>query len=75
MTFINKLKDRLLEIKTATIDIAESNYVPKEIEEKRIEICNSCEHLFKPTGNCKRCGCFMQVKAKLEHSKCPIGKW
>tara|TARA_R100000008_G_C3490541_1_gene118490 strand:- start:105 stop:326 length:222 start_codon:yes stop_codon:yes gene_type:complete len=37
--------------------------------------CQSCEYLFKPTGTCKKCGCFMKLKTKLKNAKCPIGKW
>ena len=37
--------------------------------------CQACEHFFKPTGTCKKCGCFMNVKTKLKAAKCPVGKW
>jgi hypothetical protein len=53
-----------------------ANYsVNKETEEHRYSICTSCEEFFKPTHQCKKCGCFMNVKTKLEASKCPLGKW
>lgn len=42
---------------------------------KRISFCNSCEHLLKATRQCKKCGCFMDQKAKLPHADCPVGKW
>ena len=44
---------------------------PKE----RFAICQDCDHLFKPTATCKKCGCFMKVKVKLRGSECPIGLW
>ncbi len=47
----------------------------KETFEARIKICGSCEHLFRPTWTCKKCGCFMGVKARLDSATCPIGKW
>lgn len=47
----------------------------KELSDKRLEICLSCEHLIKLTKQCKKCGCFMELKTKLEEATCPIGKW
>jgi hypothetical protein len=52
--------------------------IEKASEEKaasRLEICNSCPHLIKLTGQCKKCGCFMWAKTRLEAAKCPVGKW
>jgi len=48
---------------------------PEEIQEWRFDICKSCEHFFNPTNQCKKCGCFMNLKTKLAHAECPIGKW
>ena len=42
---------------------------------KRLAICRACEFYFKPTGTCKKCGCFMRIKAKLSTLSCPIDKW
>ena len=47
----------------------------KELEESRIEICKACPELIKITTQCKKCGCVMSAKVKLEAAKCPIGKW
>jgi len=46
-------------------------------EEKsvRTDICNSCDFLFKPTGTCKKCGCFIAAKAAIADANCPINKW
>jgi hypothetical protein len=39
----------------------------------RVQVCASCKH---HTGlRCKICGCFTNVKARLLHEACPIGKW
>lgn len=43
--------------------------------ESRMKICGGCPELWAPTFQCKRCGCFMKGKAKLEAAKCPLGKW
>ncbi|MBA95805.1 MAG: hypothetical protein CMP21_08835 [Rickettsiales bacterium] len=42
---------------------------------KRLSICKECEFLFKPTKTCKKCGCFMKIKARMSNVSCPIGKW
>jgi hypothetical protein len=47
----------------------------KELEKSRIEICKACPELIKLTTQCKKCGCVMSAKVKLEAAKCPIGKW
>jgi hypothetical protein len=41
----------------------------------RYDICMSCPSLIKGTRQCKKCGCFMNQKAKLAHAGCPLGKW
>lgn len=47
----------------------------EELEKSRIEICKVCPELIKLTTQCKKCGCVMSAKVKLEAAKCPIGKW
>ena len=56
------VKDSLLNRK---VDIEERN--------RRLEICHGCEHFNAP--RCNLCGCFMNYKATLLTSDCPIGKW
>lgn len=48
---------------------------PEEQASKRYNICESCEHFFTLTTQCKKCGCFMKAKTKLENAKCPMSKW
>ncbi len=41
--------------------------------QRRLRTCAACEH---HTGlRCRLCGCFTNVKARLPHEECPIGKW
>jgi hypothetical protein len=40
----------------------------------RLDLCGSCEE-FSITRQCKKCGCFMDMKTKLENASCPLGKW
>ena len=58
-------------------DLLDPNkYVEDEnLGKERLEICKACPELIKLTTTCKKCGCFMNVKTKLEMAKCPIGKW
>jgi len=50
-------------------------FVPKDIYEDRISICKSCVYYFKPSGQCKRCLCFMKVKARIATQECPQKYW
>ena len=50
-------------------------FVPNEIYEDRIAICKECIYYFKPTGTCKRCLCFMKLKAQIAPMECPQGFW
>jgi hypothetical protein len=47
----------------------------ESLSKSRLEICRSCPELIKLTTQCKKCGCVMTIKTKLEAAKCPIGKW
>jgi hypothetical protein len=45
----------------------------KEIIEKRMDICRSCEFI---TGSkCFHCGCNLPIKVGLVVAECPMGKW
>jgi hypothetical protein len=41
--------------------------------ENRESICIACEYYRKPI--CIKCGCVVAIKARLQTSRCPIGKW
>ncbi len=47
----------------------------EDISAYRMSICNQCPELIDLTKQCKKCGCIMLLKVKLENAKCPIGKW
>ena len=48
---------------------------------KRLEICKGndeyypCEYYEPKLARCKKCGCFLKIKAKIKSMKCPIDKW
>ena len=52
-----------------------TQYVSDGLSTTRLDICKSCPELIKPTTQCKKCGCFMTLKTKLQNATCPLGKW
>ena len=47
----------------------------QDIIDRRLSMCQGCEHFISATSQCKKCGCFMKVKTKLATARCPVGKW
>ena len=43
--------------------------------EERMAICKNCEWLRPIINQCKKCGCFMNLKTKIKSTKCPLRKW
>ena len=52
-----------------------TEYATKEEADRRFSICDYCPELISLTKQCKKCGCLMHLKTKLEKAKCPLGKW
>ena len=52
-----------------------SKHASLQLSDSRMSICKACPELIKITNQCKRCGCVMIAKTKLESAKCPLGKW
>jgi len=52
-----------------------SKHSTAELTESRMQICRGCPELIKLTTQCKKCGCVMSLKTRLEAAHCPIGKW
>lgn len=52
-----------------------TEWASEEEANKRYEICKGCPELMKMTKTCKKCGCFMKAKTKLQLAVCPLGKW
>ena len=51
------------------------NYTDEDTAILRLNICKDCPEFIKLTSQCKKCGCIMSLKTKLEKAECPIGKW
>lgn len=47
----------------------------EDVVKERFNICKKCPELIAITNQCKKCGCLMNLKIKLEGAKCPVGKW
>ena len=50
-------------------------FVPNEVYEDRMAICKECVYYSKPLGQCKRCLCFMKIKARIAPMECPQKYW
>ena len=77
-TYLEEKKEREEKLaKVSIFDILDKNkYSNNKIEiDKRISICEGCEHFIKITKQCSKCGCFMKLKTRLTDASCPIGKW
>lgn len=44
-----------------------------EVYEQRLEICKQCDLLVAAT--CQACGCYVEFRAAVAHSRCPKKKW
>jgi hypothetical protein len=70
-----KWKDNLGETRPWDLVNPNSDWTTDEVAEARYSICQQCPELLKLTKQCKKCGCFMTAKTKLQKASCPIGKW
>jgi hypothetical protein len=52
-----------------------TEWAEKSLSDERYNICRGCPELIKLTKQCKKCGCFMAAKTKLQQATCPLGKW
>jgi hypothetical protein len=72
---LDNLKNRLEKIKSVSTGTWAGIKLSENDRNSRLDICNSCEFLFKPTNTCMKCGCFMQAKTYIPGAKCPLDKW
>jgi len=57
-------------------DLLDSNKLAEEdVAKERLEIRKQCPELIQLTTTCKKCGCFMTGKTKIQGATCPLGKW
>ncbi len=76
---MNKLQAKLQDFRKAAEKLAAETIpfekVTDEVQQERWKICQACEHLYKPTDSCRKCGCFMAVKTWMANQRCPVKKW
>lgn len=77
-------KDVVKGIKGLTKAALRIDKSPENLIQKRLEICNSCEHKTKVKSTyapgkliarCKECKCFIRAKVLIKNEHCPINKW
>ena len=49
--------------------------ISKQRYKKRMLTCIKCDHYDESLNRCKKCGCFLILKAALKITKCPENKW
>jgi hypothetical protein len=61
----------------AMIDHAASGFATagEATAARRLALCGSCEVFSASNRTCNACGCFVDVKARMASSSCPLGKW
>jgi len=52
-----------------------TSYADEDVSKNRYDICKACPEFINLTKQCKKCGCFMNAKTKLQDAVCPMGKW
>ena len=45
----------------------------EQLYEKRLLLCKACEKLIE--GTCLSCGCYVELRAAVKSSHCPLEKW
>lgn len=67
--------DKLKSFKDTTQKRIDAVVADPVLVETRLNTCMTCENYIKLTSQCKKCGCFMGVKAKIKGATCPINLW
>lgn len=70
-----KYKENLGDVRPWDLVKSNTEWATEDKAKERYSICQSCPELIKLTKQCKKCGCFMVAKTKLEKAVCPLGKW
>jgi hypothetical protein len=71
----SKYKENLGETRPWDVVNPNAAWANEALSKERYKICQACPELIKLTSQCKKCGCFMKLKTKLELATCPIEKW
>ena len=63
-----------------TLSGNKSEKVSPNVRNVRLASCKTCltkdgKKMVLPTGNCRKCGCFVSLKTEYTNEACPLGKW
>ncbi len=70
-----KYKKNLGETRPWDVVNPNTEWATDEVVEKRYSICQMCPEFISLSTQCKKCGCIMKLKTKLEKATCPLEKW
>ena len=60
-------------LKSHIDNIPEERKSSDELYEERLQICKECDLLID--GMCRRCGCYVELRAASRKNYCPDKKW
>lgn len=46
---------------------------PGSLYEERLSVCMECDMLLQ--GMCRKCGCYVEMRAAVKKNRCPGEKW
>jgi len=63
-----------------TLSGNDAEKVSENVRNLRLAKCKTCvtengKKMVLPTGNCRECGCFVNLKTEYAEESCPLGKW
>ena len=47
--------------------------VSDTVYSRRLDVCRRCDSLL--AGTCRKCGCYVEIRAMQNKSDCPAGAW
>lgn len=59
--------------KSVATFIAHPYFTQKDEYERRIAVCDKCDH--REVSRCTKCGCFVAIKARVKAWQCPENLW
>lgn len=64
----------------STLSGNSSEKVSQNLKHLRLAKCKTCftsdgRKMVTITGNCRKCGCFINLKTEYKEESCPLGKW
>lgn len=70
-----RIPKQVSDITKTAKDLKQNNRVSKAIYMQRLDECSKCVYSLKSLDICRKCGCFVKVKALSPSMECPLGKW